>query len=100
MWSYDTTILPGHFDVKVTCLMHGKAISDMLGTIRQEIIGSLPSRKKEFLSTLLHNTPPKPANYKTIVGINRGLTLCDKMQITELETGPNSCGISATKRSM
>jgi glyoxylase-like metal-dependent hydrolase (beta-lactamase superfamily II)/rhodanese-related sulfurtransferase len=96
----DTTILPGHFNVNVTSLMHCKAISDMLGTIRQEIIGSLPSRKKEFVSTLLYNTPPKPANYKTIVEINRGLTLCDKMQITELETGPNSCGISATKRSM
>jgi glyoxylase-like metal-dependent hydrolase (beta-lactamase superfamily II) len=96
----DTTILPGHFNVNATSLMHGKPVSDTLGTIRQEVIGSLPSSKKEFVSTLLHNTPPKPANYKTIVEINKGLTLCDKMQITELETGPNSCGVSATKRSM
>jgi glyoxylase-like metal-dependent hydrolase (beta-lactamase superfamily II)/rhodanese-related sulfurtransferase len=96
----DTTILPGHFNVNATSLMHGKAVSDKLGTIRQRITGSLPSSKKEFVGILLHNTPPKPANYKTIVEINRGLTPCDKMQITELEIGPNSCGISATKRLM
>jgi glyoxylase-like metal-dependent hydrolase (beta-lactamase superfamily II)/rhodanese-related sulfurtransferase len=96
----DTTILPGHFNVNATSLMHGKVVSDTLGTIRQEIIGSLPSSKKQFVSALLDNTSTKPANYKTIVEINRSLTLCDKMQITELETGPNSCGISATKRSM
>lgn len=96
----DTAILPGHFNVNATSLMHGKAVSDTLGTIRQKIIGSLPSSKKEFVSILLHNTPPKPANYKTIVEINKRLTLCDKMQITELETGPNSCGISPTKRSI
>jgi glyoxylase-like metal-dependent hydrolase (beta-lactamase superfamily II)/rhodanese-related sulfurtransferase len=96
----DTTIRPGHFNVNATSLMHGKAVSDKLGTIRQRITGSLPSSKKEFVGILLHNTPPKPANYKTIVEINRGLTPCDKMQITELEIGPNSCGISATKRLM
>jgi glyoxylase-like metal-dependent hydrolase (beta-lactamase superfamily II)/rhodanese-related sulfurtransferase len=96
----DTEILPGHFNVNATSLMHGKAVFDTLGTIRQKIIGSLPSSKKEFVSVLLYNTPPKPANYKTIVEINKGLTLCDKMQLTELETGPNSCGISATKESV
>jgi glyoxylase-like metal-dependent hydrolase (beta-lactamase superfamily II)/rhodanese-related sulfurtransferase len=96
----DTTILPGHFNVNTTSLMHSKAVSDTLGTIRQEVIRSLPSSKKEFVSALLHNTPPKPANYKTIVQINKGLMLCSRMQISELETGPNSCGISAMKRSM
>jgi glyoxylase-like metal-dependent hydrolase (beta-lactamase superfamily II)/rhodanese-related sulfurtransferase len=99
-YANDTIILPGHFNVNATSLMHGKVVSGTLGTIRQEIIGSLPSSKKQFVSALLYDTPPKPANYKTIAELNKGLTLCDKMQITELETGPNSCGISVMKRSM
>jgi hypothetical protein len=54
----------------------------------------LSASKEEFMGFVLGSIPSqKPMNYDKIIGINKSMVACDKVEITDLEAGPNSCGI-------
>jgi glyoxylase-like metal-dependent hydrolase (beta-lactamase superfamily II) len=86
----NTVILPSHFNVTSINLKHRKVIFNTLGSIKENV-QLLSLDKKQFIKSVMKVIPPKPANYQTILRINKKMTPCDRVEIGELEVGPNSC---------
>ena len=86
----NTVILPSHFNVSSINLKHGKVIFNTLGSIKENV-QLLSLDKEQFIKSVMKVIPPKPANYQTILRINKKMTPCDRVEIGELEIGPNSC---------
>jgi glyoxylase-like metal-dependent hydrolase (beta-lactamase superfamily II)/rhodanese-related sulfurtransferase len=87
----ETQILPCHYSTSIR-VTHGKLISNTLGTIkRQNKLLALP--KNEFISQVITTVPPRPVNYRVIIGINKNMIPCDESQMRDIEAGPNSCGV-------
>jgi glyoxylase-like metal-dependent hydrolase (beta-lactamase superfamily II)/rhodanese-related sulfurtransferase len=86
-----TTILPAHYS---SSFKHANPVSDTIESIKQKL-NSITKSEKDFLNYITSNIPPKPMNYEQIVSINKNLTPCDRVEQQDLESGPNSCGISA-----
>jgi hypothetical protein len=42
----------------------------------------------------MNNIPVQPMNYKKIIDINKNMIPCETIKVSELEAGPNSCGIA------
>ena len=88
----NTIILPAHYSLS---FKHAKPVFDTIESIRQKL-NSITKSEKDFLNYISSNIPPQPMNYEQIVSINKNLTRCDSVEQQDLESGPNSCGISAT----
>jgi hypothetical protein len=84
-----TIILPAHYSKSFA---HEKPVFNTLGSIKKEI-RFLSLSRDEFISSVSSSIPAQPINYKTIIHMNKNGTLCDKVQIQDLEAGPNLCGI-------
>jgi glyoxylase-like metal-dependent hydrolase (beta-lactamase superfamily II) len=88
----ETIILPAHYS---SSFKHAKPVFDTIESIRQKL-SSITKSEKDFLNYITSYIPPQPMNYEQIVSINKNLTRCDRVEQQDLESGPNSCGISAT----
>lgn len=86
-----TIILPAHYN---SGFEHEKPVLDSLGSIKQKLASILDSKEK-FIDFVTSNIPPHPMNYEKIVYLNKNLISCDMVNQTDLESGPNSCGIRA-----
>ena len=84
-------ILPAHYN---SGFKHAKPVFDTIKSIKQKL-NSITQSEKDFLNYITSNIPPQPMNYEQIVSINKNLTPCDRVEQQDLESGPNSCGISA-----
>ncbi len=86
-----TIILPAHYS---SSFEHAKPVFDTIESVKRKL-NSITKSEKDFLYYVTSNIPPQPMNYKQIVSINENLTPCDRVEQQGLESGPNSCGISA-----
>lgn len=73
---------------------HEKPVLDSLGAIKKKLASIIEAENK-FIEFVTSNIPPHPMNYEKIVYLNKNLTSCDMVNQTDLEFGPNSCGIRA-----
>jgi len=88
----NTVILPAHFDTDSIAVKHNELISETIGSIKRNVkLLSIP--KNDFVEFMVSSVTPRPANYEKIIQINKGLTLCNRINIGDLEEGPNSCAI-------
>lgn len=87
----DTTVLPSHYN---SFFHHQKPIYNLIKNIKEKL-SSISNSEKDFMEFLVSNVPPQPLNYRRIVSINKNMNLCSMYELMELESGPNSCGISA-----
>lgn len=86
----ETIILPAHFS---DSFEHEKPIYDTLELINKRVKVLLAS-KEQFMEFVLGSIPSRqPLNYDKIIEINKSMVPCDKVEIADLEAGPNSCGI-------
>jgi glyoxylase-like metal-dependent hydrolase (beta-lactamase superfamily II)/rhodanese-related sulfurtransferase len=85
-----TMILPAHYSLS---FRHAKPVFDTLEFIKLKL-NSITKSEKDFLNYISSHIPPQPMNYEQIVSINKNLTSCDRIGQQDLESGPNSCGIS------
>lgn len=93
--SDDQRVLPGHISVTADGEYEGGTPGEPIeARLRdlQERIDLLGLDKDSFVEQLTENSPEKPPNYETIVGINTGNTTVESEgEATELELGPNNC---------
>ncbi|WP_161486335.1 MBL fold metallo-hydrolase [Candidatus Nitrosocosmicus hydrocola] len=87
----ETIILPAHYNASFD---HEKPIYNTIGSIKQKLT-SITNSESEFVKFVTSNIPPQPMNYEKIVLFNKNLTSCETVDQKDLESGPNSCGISA-----
>lgn len=87
----DTIILPAHFDPNSITIKHGEPITDTVGAKKGVELLSKP--KEEFVKFVVSSVPPRPMNYRVIIQINKQLMPYDQINTSELEAGPNSCGV-------
>jgi glyoxylase-like metal-dependent hydrolase (beta-lactamase superfamily II)/rhodanese-related sulfurtransferase len=88
----ETVILPAHFDTNTITPKHGEPITEKIGEAKKNI-KVLSMNKEEFVKFMVSSVPPRPANYRTIISINKELLPCDQFNMGDLEAGPNSCAI-------
>ncbi len=90
----ETIILPSHFSDRFE---HGKPIYRTLKFIKENMnIASDTVSEDKFIKSILSSIPSQqPMNYEKIVSINKGMVHCNLIGQSDLETGPNSCGIRA-----
>lgn len=88
----DTVILPAHFDTNSITVKHGEVIAETIGSVKRKA-KLLSMSKKEFVDFMGSSVPPRPANYRKIIQINKILRLCGQINMGDLEEGPNSCAI-------
>lgn len=88
----NTVILPAHFDTDSIAVKHNEPIFETIGIIKRKVkLLSIP--KNDFIEFMVSSVTPRPANYEKIIQINKRLTPCDRINIGDLEEGPNSCAI-------
>jgi glyoxylase-like metal-dependent hydrolase (beta-lactamase superfamily II)/rhodanese-related sulfurtransferase len=86
-----TVILPCHFN---SSFEHEKPVYDTLDSIINNV-SLLSKEKEEFLRSVINAIPSQqPANYKKIIEINKKMIPCDNFKHSDLEAGPNACGIN------
>lgn len=88
----DTVILPAHFDPSSITLKHGELVADTIGSVKNKV-KLLSLSKEEFVKFMVFSVPPRPANYQKIIQINKQLVPCDRINMGDLEAGPNSCAV-------
>jgi glyoxylase-like metal-dependent hydrolase (beta-lactamase superfamily II) len=86
----NTIILPAHFSASFE---HKKPVFATLGSIRKKV-KILTASQEEFTKFIMNNIPIQPMNYKKIIEINKNMIPCDAIKVSDLESGPNSCGIT------
>jgi glyoxylase-like metal-dependent hydrolase (beta-lactamase superfamily II)/rhodanese-related sulfurtransferase len=86
----ETIILPAHFS---GTFEHEKPVFGSIGTIKKRV-KVLSVSQNEFAKFIMNNIPAQPMNYKKIIDINKDLIRCDTIKVSDLEAGPNSCGIA------
>ena len=85
-----TVILPAHFSGSFE---HEKPVFDTIGSIKKKV-KILSASQQEFTKFIMNNIPTQPMNYKKIININKRMIPCDNINVSDLEAGPNSCGIT------
>jgi glyoxylase-like metal-dependent hydrolase (beta-lactamase superfamily II)/rhodanese-related sulfurtransferase len=86
----ETIILPAHFSGSFE---HEKPVFASIGSVRKKV-KVLSVSQDEFTKFIMNNIPIQPVNYKKIIDINKNLLPCDTIKVSDLEAGPNSCGIA------
>ena len=88
----NTVILPAHFDTDSIAVKHNELIFETIGIIKRKVkLLSIP--KNDFIQFMVSSVTPRPANYEKIVEINKGFVPCNRINMGDLEEGPNSCAI-------
>jgi len=87
----ETVILPAHYSASFD---HEKPVLNTIRFVKQKL-ESITHSEDAFVKFVTSNVPPQPMNYEKIVLLNKNLTLCEMVDQKDLESGPNSCGISA-----
>jgi glyoxylase-like metal-dependent hydrolase (beta-lactamase superfamily II)/rhodanese-related sulfurtransferase len=88
----DTIVLPAHFDTDSIAVKHNELIFETIGSIKRKVkLLSIP--KNDFIEFMVSSVTPRPANYEKIIEINKELIPCDRINMGDLEEGPNSCAI-------
>lgn len=88
--SSDTVIAPGHKSGIHATDSVGNTFSEYLGTVREELDIS-EYDKDEFVHHIMKDMPPRPANYESIININKGQEETSDDEEYRLELGPNNC---------
>ncbi|WP_129115504.1 MBL fold metallo-hydrolase [Halegenticoccus tardaugens] len=91
----DLLVLPGHVTVENDGHYRngspGEPVAAALGEVRERL-DVLDLDEKAFVEQMVESVPDKPANYETIIGINRGRErVDDPVALADLETGANNC---------
>ena len=86
----ETIILPTHYSGSFE---HEKPVFATIGSIRKKV-KILSASQDEFTKFIMNNIPAQPMNYKKIIDINKSMIPCDSIKVSDLEAGPNSCGIT------
>jgi glyoxylase-like metal-dependent hydrolase (beta-lactamase superfamily II)/rhodanese-related sulfurtransferase len=86
----NTVILPAHFSGSFE---HEKPVFDTIGSIKKKV-KILSASEQEFTKFIIDNIPTQPMNFKKIININKSMIPCDNINVSDLEAGPNSCGIA------
>ena len=86
----ETIILPAHFSGSFD---HEKPVFASIGSVRKKV-KVLSVSQDEFTKFIMNNIPVQPMNYKKIIDINKNMIPCDTIKVSDLEAGPNSCGIA------
>ena len=91
-YSDNTVILPAHFDTDSITVKHNELIFETIGSIKRKVkLLSIP--KNDFIEFMVSSVTSRPANYEKIIQINKGLIPCNRINMGDLEEGPNSCAI-------
>ncbi|WP_224270369.1 MBL fold metallo-hydrolase [Haloprofundus salinisoli] len=93
--SDEITVLPGHVTVTNDGRFEhgspGEPVEASLSDVR-ESLSLVGLGRDEFVERMVENTPEKPDNYGTIIGLNRGVESVGSDREAEmLETGANNC---------
>ena len=86
----ETIILPAHFSGSFD---HEKPVFASIGSVRKKV-KVLSVSQDEFTKFIMNNIPVQPMNYKKIIDINKNMIPCETIKVSDLEAGPNSCGIA------
>jgi glyoxylase-like metal-dependent hydrolase (beta-lactamase superfamily II)/rhodanese-related sulfurtransferase len=86
----ETVILPAHFSGSFE---HEKPVFASIGSVRKKV-KVLSVSQDEFTEFIMNNIPSQPMNYEKIIDINKNVIPCDTIKVSDLEAGPNSCGIA------
>ncbi|WP_101297743.1 MBL fold metallo-hydrolase [Halegenticoccus soli] len=89
------SVLPGHVTVTSDGRYEngspGEPVTATLGAVAERL-DALGLDEDEFVKRLVESTPEKPANYETIIDVNRGRRRLEGVEDAEdLETGANNC---------
>jgi glyoxylase-like metal-dependent hydrolase (beta-lactamase superfamily II)/rhodanese-related sulfurtransferase len=88
----NTVILPAHFDTDSIAVKHNEPIFETIGIIKRKVkLLSIP--KNDFIQFMVSAVAPRPANYEKIIEINKELIPCNRINMGDLEEGPNSCAL-------
>lgn len=88
-----TLICPGHHGPTTDRAADG-SYTARLGTVRELDVLSLS--REAFVTFVLEDMPPRPANYERIIATNLGKQEVDDDEAFTLELGPNNCAASAS----
>ena len=89
----DTVIAPGHSSDAAEPATDG-TYSASLGELT-ETMAVLGMDRDEFVSFIVSDMPPRPANFETIIATNLGREAVDDEEAFRLELGPNNCAASS-----
>ncbi|ELZ98942.1 Zn-dependent hydrolase [Haloferax mucosum ATCC BAA-1512] len=87
-------VAPGHYSDRADPDESGGYVAT-LGTLRDRL-GALSMDEAEFVSFVLDDMPPRPANYERIIDANLGRDSLDDDEAFEVELGPNNCAATAS----
>ena len=85
----DVTVLPAHYGDKVVVLPD-EVVGASLGELR-ESVEPLSLDEEAFVAWATAQVTERPANYRAIIEVNRGMSQGVPSSARELEAGPNRC---------
>ncbi len=88
----DSLVAPAHFSDAATQAADG-TYTARLGALETSM-DALSMARDEFVSFILSDMPPRPANYEDIIAANLGVEDVDDAEAFALELGPNNCAAS------
>ncbi|MDX1745524.1 MAG: MBL fold metallo-hydrolase, partial [Halobacteriales archaeon] len=88
----DTVVAPGHVSDAAEPALDG-SYTATIGAL-MESMAVLGMDREEFVSFILDDMPPRPANYAAIIEANLGTESVDDDEAFRLELGPNNCAAS------
>jgi thiosulfate/3-mercaptopyruvate sulfurtransferase len=88
----DTLVAPGHYTPGESAVEG--SYTARLGDLRESLrVFSEP--RESFVERVLADSPPRPANFETIIEANLGRETLDDETAFEVELGPNNCAAAA-----
>ncbi|MFB6079725.1 MAG: MBL fold metallo-hydrolase [Haloferacaceae archaeon] len=87
----DVLVLPGHYADRATPTDAGPYAATV-GDLRERL-AALSLDEAAFVERITGDVPPRPANYREIIGINLGRRPAADEEAFELELGPNNCAV-------
>lgn len=86
----NTIVAPGHKSGVHASDTLDNTFTERLDTILDGL-DSLAYDREEFVEYVMHDMPPRPANYERIIEINKGIDEAPESEEYRLELGPNNC---------
>jgi glyoxylase-like metal-dependent hydrolase (beta-lactamase superfamily II) len=90
----DVRIAPAHYGDAADPASDG-TYTARLGDLRERL-PALSMGETAFVSYVLEDMPPRPANYETVIETNLGRHAPDDAEAFELELGPNNCAATSS----
>jgi glyoxylase-like metal-dependent hydrolase (beta-lactamase superfamily II) len=88
-----TLIAPGHYSDGADPAADGSYTATLGGIVEGMAILSAPV--EEFVEAVRSEMPPRPANYRQVIGTNLGQRDVSRQRALQLERGPNNCAATA-----